>query len=207
MTSLSKLLKKNGGKKTDNHTQSAAAKIDMRRHLLAAIQPARVFDAFAGAGKMHRNVWSEADQYAGCDLKWYRDSRHVFVSKNQRVLRAIDLTEFNIFDFDAYGSPWEQVTILSARRRLQPGERIGLALTDGSGLKLKMGQCPKALAALCKLEKDTVPGINRVHAILIEMALDETCRRMGGRIVDQWHHERPGKSEMRYLAVVIEGTA
>jgi hypothetical protein len=204
VTELSRLLKQSG-KQTDNHRQSAAAKIDMRRHLFASIPNPRVFDAFAGAGKMHREVWHAADHYAGCDMKWYCDTRHVYVAKNQRVLRAVDLAEFNIFDFDAYGSPWEQVTILASRRRLRPGERIGLVLTDGSGLKLKMGQCPKALAALCNLAKDKIPGINRVHAMLIETALDETCRLMGGRIVDQWHHERPGSRQMRYLAVVIEG--
>lgn len=204
MTKFGQYLKQSG-KKTDNHRQSARAKVDMRRHLLVAITQPRVFDAFAGAGKMHREVWHQADTYTGCDIKWYRDARHVFVAKNQRVLRAIDLAEFNVFDFDAYGSPWEQVTILAARRRLLPGERIGLALTDGSGLKLKMGQCPKALAALCGLARDKTPGVNRVHAMLIEAAITETCRLMGGRVVEQWHHERPGKSEMRYLAVVIEG--
>ena len=206
MTKFSTDLKKSG-KKTDNHRQSAAAKIDMRRKLLSAMPNPRVFDAFAGAGKMHREVWQPAETYTGCDMKWYCDTRHVFVAKNQRVLRAIDLDAFNVFDFDAYGSPWEQVTILATRRRIQPGEMLGLVLTDGSGLKLKMGQCPKALAALCRLEKDKVPGINRVHAMLIETALDEVARRMGGRILDQWHHERPGRSEMRYLAVLMEGVA
>ncbi len=205
MVSFHDQLKLASGKKTDNHQKSTGHKIALRRQLLAAIPGARVFDAFAGAGKMHRAVWHEASAYVGCDLKWYRDDRHVYVAKNQRVLRAIDLAEYNLFDFDAYGSPWEQVTILAARRRLQPGERLGLALTDGSGLKLKMGQCPKALAALCLLDKDKIPGINRLHEILIDKALGEVCRRMGGRIVEQWHQERTGKTEMRYLAVVIEG--
>ncbi|HVH77139.1 MAG TPA: hypothetical protein VM755_19655 [Stellaceae bacterium] len=47
-------------------------------------------------------------------------------------MRAIDLAPFNLFDFDAWGSPWEHVAILCARRPVQPGERIGLVLTDGS---------------------------------------------------------------------------
>lgn len=196
---------KASGKKTNNHPQSMAHKAALRRHLLDAISDAAVFDAFAGSGKMYREVWKDARKYVGCDLKWFRDERSAFVAKNQRVMRAIDLHEFNIFDLDAYGSPWEQVAILVARRRLAKGERIGLALTDGSGLKLKLGQCPKALAALCGMENDRVPGVNRVHGILIDQALDEACRRMGGRVIARWDHHRPGKSEMRYLAVVIEG--
>ena len=204
MGEFSKLLKA-GNKKTNNHPKSAAAKIALRRHLLDAIPDGRVFDAFAGSGKMYRAVWSQAAGYVGCDLKWFRDERSVFVAKCQRVMRAIDLNEFSIFDLDAYGSPWLQVQILAARRRLAPGERIGLALTDGSGLKLKMGQCPKALAQLCKLENATIPGINRVHGLLIDQALAEVCRLMGARIVARWEHDRPGTSEMKYLSLVLEG--
>lgn len=196
---------KASGKKTNNHPKSAAMKIALRRHLLDAIPAARVFDAFAGSGKMYREVWREATAYTGCDLKWYRDERSVFVCKCERAMRAIDLADFNVFDLDAYGSPWTQVRILAARRRLAPGERIGLALTDGSGLKLKLGQCPKALAELCRLTRDKTPGINRVHGVLIDKALDEVCRIMQARVVARWDHTRPGNSEMRYLAVVIEG--
>lgn len=196
---------KASGKKTNNHPKSAAMKIALRRHLLEAIPEARVFDAFAGSGKMYREVWREAAAYTGCDLKWYRDERSVFVAKCQRVMRAIDLADYNLFDLDAYGSPWLQVQILAARRRLAPGERIGLALTDGSGLKLKLGQCPKALAALCNLTHDKTPGINRAHGLLIDKAIAEVCRIMNGRVVARWDHNRPGNSEMHYLAVVIEG--
>lgn len=204
MAKFSKQLK-SSAKKTNNHPASAAMKIALRRHLLDAVPHPRVFDAFAGSGKMFREVWKDAAAYVGCDLKWYRDERSVFVARNERVLRAIDLSDFNVFDFDAYGSPWLQVQILAARRRIAPGERIGLALTDGSGLKLKMGQAPKALATLCNLASGTVPGINRVHAMLIGMAMAEFCRRTQTRVVAQWEHDRPGKSEMKYLAFVLEG--
>lgn len=203
MTSFGQQIKHSG--KTNNHAASVRAKIAIRRYVLAAIHDARVFDAFAGSGKMYREVWHLAAGYVGCDLRWFRDERSAYVAKNQRVLRAVDLADYNLFDFDAYGSPWEQVAILAARRRLLPGERIGLVLTDGSGLKLKMGQCPKALAALCGMPNITVPGVNRVHDTLIDRAMDEACRRLRGYVVARWDHARPGKSEMRYLGVVIEG--
>lgn len=200
-------LLKDSNKKTNNHPKSMAAKIALRRNVLDGINHARVFDAFAGSGKMYREVWHKAAAYTGCDLKWFRDERSVFVAKCQRVMRCIDLGEFNIFDFDAYGSPWLQVQILAARRRLAPDEKIGVILTDGSGLKLKMGQCPKALAQLCGLEKSSVPGINRAHDMLIDRALDETCRLMNARILARWEHDRTGRSEMKYLALLLQGVA
>lgn len=206
MGEFQQLLKKSN-KKTNNHPKSEAAKIALRRHVLDGISQARVFDAFAGSGKMYRAVWHEAAAYTGCDIKWFRDERSVFVAKCQRVMRAIDLADYNVFDLDAYGSPWLQVRILAARRHLAPGEKFGLVLTDGSGLKLKMGQCPKAMAQLCGMDKSSIPGINRAHGLLIDQALAETCRLMGARIVARWEHDRPGKSEMKYLALLLEGVA
>ena len=204
MAKFSQLLK-SSNKKTDNHPQSLNKKVALRRHLLATVPQPRVFDAFAGSGKMYRQVWQEAQAYCGCDLKWYRDSRSVFVAKSERVMRTIDLSAFNIFDFDAYGSPWLHVQILAARRRIAKGETIGLCLTDGCGLKLKMGQAPAALAELCSLSSANVPGINRVHSLLIDLAMTEFCRRTHTRLVAEWVHRRPGKSEMLYLAFVLQG--
>lgn len=204
MGKFTAMLKKGGGIKSNNHPQAAAQKIAHRRLLLQNIPGARVFDAFAGSGKMHREVWHQASHYVGCDLKWYRDNRSAFVAKNQRVLRCIDLQDFNIFDLDAYGAPWEQATIVAARRKLAPGERIGLALTDGSGLNLKMGTCSKALAALCRLPNNKIPGLNNVHAVLTERAVNELAARMNGKVVEKWEYVRPSVNMMRYTAIVIE---
>ena len=95
---------------------------------------------------MWREVWHAAAGYVGCDLKWYRDERLAYVADNRRVLRAIDLAPFNVFDFDAWGAPWEQVLILIARRPLLPGERIGLVLTEGSAFNLKLNGISGGLA-------------------------------------------------------------
>ena len=129
----------------------APAKVSMRRNVLDAIgrDRARVFDAYAGPGAMYDGAWYEAAQYTGCDEEWFRDARRVFVADNQVVLRALDLDAFNIFDLDAFGSPWECATIIAARRKVQPGEaRQALCLTDGSGLRLKLSGVPHALARL-----------------------------------------------------------
>lgn len=198
------MLKKGGGIKSNNHPDAAAQKIAQRRLLLQHIPAARVFDAFAGAGKMYREVWHQASHYTGCDTKWYRDTRSAYVAKNQRVLRCIDLAEFNIFDLDAYGSPWEQATIIAKRRALSFQERIGFALTDGSGLNLKMGTCQKALAELCRLPDNRIPGLNNVHAVLTERAINELAAIMRGHVVQKWDYVRPSVNMMRYTAVVIE---
>ena len=105
---------KGTGVKTDNNPQAFKAKVAIRRNVLATIgSEAAVFDAFAGSGKMFSEVWKDASNYTGCDLKPQRDSRLMFCADNRRVMRVIDLSKFNVFDLDSYGSPWVQAVILA----------------------------------------------------------------------------------------------
>src|SRR5206468_933195 len=122
------------------------AKIEIRHMLAKAIGgPVHVFEAFAGSGSMYRNTWRDfASSYTGCDKRYFADGRRVFVADNRRVLRAIDLAQFNLFDLDAYGEPWPQAIIIAARRKLIPGERVGFAVTE-SGLNYKNGAVSNAL--------------------------------------------------------------
>ncbi len=165
---------------------------------------ARVFDAFAGAGAAYYTVWKRAAAYVGCDLKWYPDERQAYVADNRRILRMLDLGGFNIVDLDAFGSPWEQAYILSARRQLAPGEKFGLVLTDGSGLKLKFGASPTALAMLAKSPL-TAPDLARQHSRIIDSAIEAVAQRMNGRVVKR--HQATGKTgtRMRYIGLVLEG--
>ena len=91
--------------KKDNSKAAEAAKIRIRECVLAAIgaQTASVFDAFAGEGQMFKAVWCQAARYVGCDKDaWYpQDERMAFAKcENRRVLRAVDLRGYNIFDLD-----------------------------------------------------------------------------------------------------------
>ena len=78
------------------------------------------------------------------------------------MMRALPLQEFSIFDFDAYGSPWEHVIILCARRQVQPGERLGLVLT----LKLRFGAFDDALATLVGFQRSGFAGLGRAYGYI-----------------------------------------
>lgn len=185
------------------------AKVEIRRRVLAALTPAaaRVFDAFAGPGLMWAEVWQHAAAYVGCDERWHRDARCCFVADNRRVMRCLDLTPFTIFDLDAYGSPWEQALILAARRRLAPGERVGLVVTEGTWMKTRTGTCwPAALRQACGITPAAGGmGDKGMHDELIARALLHVVRRMGGRMIQQWRAVGVTGARMRYLGVVIEG--
>lgn len=190
---------------TNNHPAARAAKADIRRKVMAELgaDHVHVFDAFAGDGAMYREVWNEAAGYVGCDLEWYRDERTAFVANNLRVLRAIDLAAFNVFDFDAYGSPWEQAVILAARRGVKPGERLGLILTEGSGLNLKMGGYPGALRLLAGLRGKPAGGAKN-HMGLVDRAINGFCRKMGVRPIRRWQATGRTGARVHYIGLVLE---
>lgn len=183
------------------------AKIEIRRHVLNHIGAAnaRVFDAFAGEGLLYQGVWREAAAYVGCDLDWYRDDeRTCFVADNRRVMRCFDLRPYSIFDFDGFGSCYEQLTILAARRPVAPDERIGIAMTDGSGLRLKMGWIPDALALMSGLRRH-MPGVARNQADIIDRALAGLCRRMNVKILNRWQARGKSASSLYYIGLILQG--
>lgn len=193
------------GRKVDNHAARAPAKVALRRALLAEIGAgkAHVLDAFAGAGAMHRAVWHEAASYVGCDLRWFGGERPAHVVDNMRLLRCLNLDRFTVFDLDAYGSPWKQATIMAARRQLAPGERIGLALTDGSVMRARLGAVPTALAEIAAVSP-SLAGANRIWRDLTARALEEVARRMGGRLEGFWAAET-GSRPILYSTAVLAG--
>lgn len=195
-----------GKKKTDNHHQAFDAKVGVRRRVLDAIPEPAVFDAFAGSGQMHGAVWKNAKLYVGCDLKWARDSRMMFAADNRRVLRAIDLAPFNIFDLDAYGSPWEQALIIADRRPVRAGELLGLVLTEGNGFTFKVNNMPMAVRILTGL-KPGIVGLSRKQDSVIDRSIAGLVKRMRCEVVKQWRAERNTGAAMRYIGLVLKGRA
>lgn len=199
--------------KRDNSKPAEGAKVTIRENVLAAIgaENGRVFDAFAGEGRMYSAVWHKAAKYVGCDRDWFpNDDRVAYAGQlpnhpldNRRVLRAIDLTEFNIFDLDAHGSMWEQWWIIAARRPCAPGERLGIVITEGTGLKMNMGGVSRDLAYIAGI-RTQLPGMGAARNNLIEKALQRTVEKMGCRVVKRWEARGNKGSRVLYLGLVLE---
>lgn len=192
--------------KTKNSDFAKSAKAQIRKNVIQEIGTSTVvLDLFAGEGEMYRAAYKgEVSDYVGCDLEWPRDDRLIYVCDNRRLLRAIDLGRFNVFDLDHYGSPWEHVMILAKRRPVASGERIGVVITEGSNFKVRMGGLPAALQRLAGL-KSGMAGAGCKHDEIIEMALAGMCEYWGVRILRRWHARSKTGSHMRYIGMVVEG--
>jgi hypothetical protein len=204
--------------KCDNAKGARAAKIELRRNVLEFVQPARVFDAFCGLGEMWRVAWRDAADYLGCDERpWTPSEEHRrLVCDNSLALRAIDLSRFNVFDLDAYGSPWERALIVAARRSWEPGELGALVVTDGGSFAQSKGDVSVGQGALLGVEAHransgtkgkapTMADIMPLHRI----AFSSWLRRCNVRPLRQWqaqgHGSGKGGQRMIYTAVVFEG--
>lgn len=191
--------------KTDNNPRAFAAKVTIRENVLKTIgDKVNVFDAFAGGGEMYSAVWRSAFAYTGCDLKRQRDSRLMFCADNRRVLRAIDLAPFNLFDLDSYGSPWEQAIIIADRRKVLAGELVGLALTEGNGFAFKSNVMPHAIRLLTGLRPGVV-GLSLKQDSVIDRALAGLAKRMRCTVMKRWQAHGKTGAAMRYMGVVLKG--
>jgi hypothetical protein len=195
-----------------NRPNALSAKQEIREHVLRCIKPAHVFDVFCGPdGEAWRHVWSRAESYIGVDTDWLtHDPRRRYVGDNRIVMRAIDLKAFNVFDFDAFGSPWEQLVILAARRPWAPGERGAVVITDGTSMNTTFGNLPHAMAALLNLKGDgrLAPGANTSEG-LKALALERWFARAQVRPLKRWtsfsKSSGVGSAAMTYSAFVFEG--
>ena len=195
-----------GKKKTKNSDFAEEAKAEIRQNVLDEMgyENARVMDLFAGDGEMYSRVWHKASTYVGCDLEWPKDKRKIFVVDNRRLMRSIDLSGFNVFDLDHYGSPWEHVLLLTKARAVANGEKVALVLTEGSNFKVRMGGLPDALAAMAGMKRG-MGGAGTSHDEIIDRALCDLYERWGVKQIRRWQARHRTGSQMRYIALVLQG--
>ena len=194
--------------KRDNAPEALKAKVQILRSVLDVIgaDQARVFDAFAGSGVMHRAVWNQAASCVGCDEKdlFLDDPREAFVGDNTRIMRCIDLGAYNVFDYDAYGSPWEPIYLMMVRRTVAAGERIGVCLTEGQGMKMNMGGMSGALSTVGGV-RQYMPGLGAGQQHIIDRAIMRMAQQMNTTIERHWQAISRHSSTIRYIGLVLRG--
>lgn len=197
--------------KNDNHDKALPTKLELRRGAIVWVggpEQAYVLDLFAGRGQMHRLAWQGSAGYLGNE----KDLAKVLVhpapchhAKAAQLLASIDLQPFNVADFDPYGNPWEELIRFANRRRLAPGERLALTITDGTPRLATFGTTVHALAKL--IDAPTrAPGGHRRWPEMAREGLSRLAGRMGGELVSLRAPEI-GARGMFYALALMCGTA
>lgn len=167
-----------------NTTAAVAAKVALRERALAHVGPsAHVIDLFCGpVGEMHRRVWSRAASYLGVDVVYrWPDRRDRIVAPWHDVLEHVPMHRFNVFDLDAFGSPWPALRELASKRRVKPGERVAIVTTDGGWRATRTRSNKAADAALVHFGVQPPRSLRDMRPAA-EKVLSRAADAMGARL-------------------------
>jgi hypothetical protein len=150
-------------------------KIEMRNRYLSP--NARVLDCFCGKGRIYQAVYQGKVQfYRGVDNQKIHSLVLCTVMDNIKYLASMDISEFNVFDLDAYGSPWKQMYLILKR---SSQKEIMMFITDGLVMNLKRNNHVTNLVSMTENIPKwlNIPGVNRRYTdIFATMLLDATSR-------------------------------
>jgi len=167
-------------------------------------------DLFCGGGEIWKNMYVGLP-YVGVDSKIQNDERETISCDNRRLLRhvAFNVRDYNVFDLDAYGMPWEQWWLVVHRLgKLKPQERIVVFLTDG-GLGGKTRMCRKLPNGVCDvlgIDSDTIiDDAFSNYANVISALMKKTASLLNSKLVWSLYTKKRAGLMVHYFGVCLEG--
>lgn len=188
------------GVKTNNGPSEIKAQL--REYCLERISDPRVLEVFCGSGVMYDRVWNNADHYLGIDKKKFFDKRNKMCGDAEKLVSKLDPSLFNIFDIDAYGSPYTILKMIVDR--VVPSGDMAFILTDGVNMDLKMGRICKPIREMTGIEGHIAKRAHVIHENLIKMII-AYCSKKTGMTVECVKIAR-GKTgaAMKYYAFILK---
>ena len=141
------------GVKTNN------AKIDAKEKLrfFNNIKDLSVLDIFCGSGEMYNKSWKNAKHYEGIDIKKYNenDKRILHIGDAVAVIKNFkNINKFDVFDIDAYGSPYESLYAISNKIKIDNQKHF--IITDGIEIDLRMGNLEQFFSLLAGISSKKI---------------------------------------------------
>ncbi len=192
-------MSKFNGVKTDN--APIAAKRQIRLSILNTIKNPRVCEVFCGAGEMYRSVWYKAEDYIGIDKRKFFDERITICGDAEKAIRTINLNDYNIFDIDAYGSPYNILSYI-VQNRTEKGE-LAFVLTDGSAMDLRLGRVSRGLRELSGIKNHILKRASNIHDELIIEVVKNIERITGKKSSNFVIAKGKTGAAMRYYAFIL----
>lgn len=150
---------------TDN--TNPGAKIALRNHFLSLMPQPHILECFAGEDRILFNACYKGMDVTALDTKQVKGALKI---DNRKFIASQDLSKYNFFDLDAYGSPYE--LLLNIFNKKQHGELFIIIITDGLSLELNFGQSSKLVQTVIKNKsKISIPCLDRHHEYIIKLIL------------------------------------
>ena len=193
------LMSKFNGVKTNN--AKIRAKCDIREYVMSQIDRQSVLDIFCGTGEMYNSVWHKAMNYQGIDKVKFFDCRNTLCGDADKLIRRVDLTRFNIFDIDSYGSPYEILDYLT--QTIRPSGDVAFVITDGISIDLRLGRVCKGIRNLVGIENHVLKRASKMHDDIINIIAIEVSKRLKMRISSIRIAKGKTGASMRYWSITL----
>lgn len=189
------------GKKTNN------AKIDAKTELRKKIncKNLSVLECFCGKGEMFDAVWKSALWYEGIDIEAQNDNRTVHLGDCALILKKLNIENFDVFDIDAYGSPYECLQIIIKKiKKLKKLKTYYFFITDGIDIDLRMGNIENFFGLLSGLSIKKLNNAHLLHDYFINKIIKNLCVEIGGTLLESMMARGKAGSGMRYIYFSIK---
>ena len=170
-------MSKFNGIKTNN--AKTEAKRLIRRKILSSVDNPKVLEVFCGAGEMYRDVWRDADDYLGIDKVKFFDERKTICADAIKAVSTIDLSGFNVFDIDAYGSPYDVLKIIIERID-KTKKSYGFVITDGISMDLRLGRICKGIRHFTGIDFHVAKRAGVLHEQFIRDVMCYISKELNG---------------------------
>lgn len=194
------MMSKFNGVKTNN--ARGTAKAEIRESVFNLLDGERnTLEVFCGAGEMYRSVWHKSDRYTGIDKQKYFDERHTVCGDALKALRLVEISKYNIFDIDAYGSPYEALQYIL--KFVGDHKKVAFVLTDGTNIDLKMGRLSKGMRFFTGLDFHVAKRAHVFHDNFIIDVVNKVCSTLNGNAENLRIAKGNKGSAMRYYSFVV----
>jgi hypothetical protein len=191
------------------HSSSVEDKVILRHEMIAllGVDDPKILDVYAGPGTMWDKAYGRTKNYLGLDKEMFKDERRMIVCDNARYLRNCStLDSFDVFDLDAYGSPFEPLAIICDRITWTQKKRIAVFITDGQGGRAAVfSQLEDKLLKFVGMNRHQGTNVqfkNRDN--IIASAIVKCAEIAGAKIIKTVCYGKTAPPQMRYIGFVLE---
>ena len=154
------------------------AKISLRNHFLEMIQNPNILEAFAGEHRELYHACYEDRQVTSLELKKVAGTLTI---DNKKFIASADISKYNFFDLDAYGSPYELMLNIMKKKT---GEYV-IILTDGMARNMAYGSGSKLIQTVINNKAGiTIPTLHKHHVFIVKLLLKKISEKYHTEITD-----------------------
>lgn len=155
------------------------AKTKLRQYFLNKIpDDINVLECFAGEKRELYHACYANQKVTSLDMKTVEGTLTI---DNRKFIAGSDLTKYNFFDLDAYGSPYELMLNIMKKKT---GQYV-IILTDGLARNLNYGSGSKLIQTIINNKAEiTIPTLNKHHKFIVKLLIKKISDTYQTEIID-----------------------